>query len=155
MKIIGYQTKGNVVRFYLGSYDLTPKYRKPKHASDTATIITATITTTATTSPVVCKHAGEELAPGIYPYADFVAGWKDVYAAWNKTIYTNPASCIEDLRAHNCPLIVVAESKFADSVTGFNRYKGGRDVQCYYLDDDMEPDEVGLPDDYPEKSLAD
>lgn len=156
MKIIGYQTKGNVVRFYLGSYDLTPKYRKPKHADDgTVTATISGITTISSAVYVPCKHAGEELAPGIYPYADFVAGWKDVYAAWNKTIYTNPASCIEDLRAHNCPLIVVAESKFADSVTGFNRYKGGRDVQCYYLDDDMEPDEVGLPDDYPEKSLAD
>ena len=147
MKIIGYQTKGNVVRFYLGSNDLTPKYKKAKHAKTDSNCICITVNT--------FDPEAEVLAPGIYPYADFVAGWKDVYAAWNKTIYTNPGTCIEDLRAHNAPLIVVAESKFADSVYGFNRYKGGRDVQAYYLDDEMDPDEVGLPDDYPEKSLAD
>lgn len=148
MKIIGYQTKGNAVRFYLGSYDLKPKY--PKKNSTVATIsITANITPICYKAPVCAP------APGILPYADFVTGWKDVYISWDKTAFTNPDACMEDLRAHNEPLIVIAVGNYTDSVCGFNKFKGGKGIQKFYLDDEMEPDEVGIPDDYPEKSIAD
>ena len=146
MKIIGYQTKGNAVRFYLGSYDLKPKY--PKRYNDTASIISA--------DPAICyKPSVCVPASGILPYADFITGWKDVYIAWDKTAFTNPNACMDDLRAHNEPLIVIAPGNYTDSVCGFNKFKGGKEVQKFYLDDELEPDEVGLPDDYPEKSLAD
>lgn len=153
MKIIGYQTKGNAVRFYLGSYDLKPKYRTPE-ISNTCSI-SATLTTALATPEPVYTAGRCAKANGIYPYADFVAGWKDVYVSWDKTVFTNPLASIEDLRAHNEPLVVVVESTYKDSITGFDKYKGSKNAIRYYLDDELEPDEVGLPDDYPEKSLAD
>ena len=156
MKIIGYQTKGNAVRFYLGSYDLKPKYRTSGTITSTsACSITSAITTTLTAPEHVYTTVKCVKASGIYPYADFVAGWKDVYVSWDKTVFTNPLANIEDLHAHNEPLIVVAESTYKDNIAGFDKYKGSKDAIRYYLDDELEPDEVGLPDDYPEKSLAD
>ena len=156
MKIIGYQTKGNAVRFYLGSYDLKPKYRTSGTMTSTSTCsITSAITATLTASEPVYTTGKCVKASGIYPYADFVAGWKDVYVSWDKTVFTNPLANIEDLRAHNEPLVVVAESTYKDNIAGFDKYKGSKNAIRYYLDDELEPDEVGLPDDYPEKSLAD
>ena len=157
MKIIGYQTKGNAVRFYLGSYDLKPKYRTSGTITSTsACSITSTITATLTAAPAPVYTTEKCVkASGIYPYADFVAGWKDIYVSWDKTVFTNPLANIEDLRAHNEPLVVVAESTYKDNIAGFDKYKGSKNAIRYYLDDELEPDEVGLPDDYPEKSLAD
>ena len=152
MKIIGYQTKGNAIRFYLGSYDLKPKYR----TSGTSTCsITSTITTALAVPQPTYTTEKCAKASGIYPYADFVAGWKDVYVSWDKTVFTNPLANIEDLRAHNEPLVVVVESTYKDNIAGFDKYKGSKNAIRYYLDDELDPDEVGLPDDYPEKSLAD
>ena len=128
MKIIGYQTKGNAIRFYLGSYDLTPKYNKND----------------------LYDHS---VAPGIYPYSDFVAGWKDVYVAWDKTAFSCQGDSIEAIRQHFEPLIVIVESPCGDSAAAFNYYKGAKDAVLYYLDDEMEPDEIGLPDNYPGKSI--
>lgn len=145
MKIIGYQTKGNVIRFYLGVNDVKPRYPEEKHEY--------TLNFSTDNSMVCYKPSIYSIAPGLLPYADYVTGWKDVYVPWGRTVFTNPGgTSIEDLLAHNSPLIVIADvSNYSDSVCGFNKFKGGKDIQKFYLDDEMDPDEVGVPDNYPEK----
>ncbi len=130
MKIIGYQSKGNAIRFYLGADDITPKYEPNKDFFE--------------------SHQ----APGLYPYIEFITGWKDVYVALEKTAFTNLNVKLEDFKSYNEPLVVITDSELADCEYGFTKFKGGRDVQRFYLDDGLDPDQIGTPPNYPGKSLT-
>lgn len=134
MKIIGYQTKGNVIRFYLGSPDLKPKFPKVDD---------------------FCINPHINKAPGIYPYSDFVVGYRDVVVAWNKTVFTVKTFTLSDITNQITPLLVIADSDEGDYGLGYDRYKGAKDAICYYFWDDMEPDVIGLPDNYPGVAIDD
>lgn len=151
MKIVGYQTKGNVIRFYLGSPDLKPKY--PKARGNYTNIYTDGCTITATAPPITISV--EKKAPGIYPYSDFITGYRDVVVAWGKTVFTNDDFVLSDMINQITPLLVIVNSDNGDTKSGFERYKGAKDAICYYFWDDMEPDVIGLPDNYPGAAIDD
>lgn len=151
MKIVGYQTKGNVIRFYLGSPDLKPKYPKVKNSY--MDICTTACTITSTPSPITIST--EKKAPGIYPYSDFITGYRDVVVAWGKTVFTNDDFVLFDIMNQITPLLVIVNSADGDTKSGFERYKGAKDAICYYFWDDMEPDQVGMPDNYPGAAIDD
>ena len=48
----------------------------------------------------------------------------------------------------------ITDSELADCEYGFTKLKGGRDVQRFYLDDGLDPDQIGTPPNYPGKSLT-
>lgn len=131
MKIVGYQTKGNMIRFYLGSPDLKPKF--PKSEQDW----------------LLPK------AVGIYPYGDFVIGYRDVVVSWDKTVFSNQYTPLDEVRNRIAPLVVIFNSDEADTPIAFNKYKSAKDAICYYFWDDMEPDFIGTPNNYPGEFLAD
>ena len=138
MKIVGYQTKGNMIRFYLGSPDLKPKFKK-----------------SGTWGFKDNEPMPPQKAVGIYPYSDFVIGYRDIVVAWDKTVFTNQYTPIEDVRNRIAPLVVIFNSDEADTPMAFNKYKSAKDAICYYFWDDMEPDFIGSPDNYPGVGIDD
>lgn len=142
MKIIGYQSKGNAIRLYLGAEDVNPKYQKNN-------IVFTSSITIGTKAEIY-----ENSAPGLYPFVEFITGWKDIYVSLEKTAFTHSNIELKDYKSHNEPLIVIADSAMGNCDSGFTKFKGGRDVQKFYLDDTIDPDQIGVPTDYPGKSLV-
>jgi hypothetical protein len=144
MKIIGYQSKGNAIRLYLGAEDVNPKYQKNN------VVFTSKGDNVYTVKAEIYNNS----APGLYPFIEFITGWKDIYVSLEKTAFTNSNIELKDYKSHNEPLIVIADSAMGNCDSGFMKFKGGRDVQKFYLDDTIDPDQIGVPTDYPGKSLV-
>lgn len=126
MKIIDFDRKGNVVRFYLGADDL-----KDWHGDDWNDY------------PYDC-NAGTV-------YDEFVSGHRDIAFPFDALVLEpcngafNAHVCKDDMKARRVPCIVVVPPELADESwdTSFAHWAAADGVQRYYFGDEMEPEEGG------------
>lgn len=123
MKIIDFERKGNLVRFYLGDDNLTEWYGDDW--DDT---------------PYEC-NAGEV-------YDEYVKGYRDVVFPFEDLVLEpssgtcNSGWCKDDMRGRRVPCIIHVPEKVYDYSwnDSFDRWIGSADVHKYYFGDQMEPE---------------
>lgn len=124
MKIIDFEKKGNVVRFYLGKDDLEKWWGDDW--DDTP-----------------YEHNAGEV------YAEFVSGHKDIAFPFDDLVLEpcngayNSEYCKDDMIARRVPCIIVVPKEIADTSwdTSFAHWAGADGVKRYYFGDRMEADE--------------
>ena len=122
MKIIDFEKKGNVVRFYLGRDDC-----EDFHGDDW------------NDTPYECNAGGV--------YDRFVVGHADIAFPYDMLVLEpcdgefNSRYCKDDMKTGNVPCLIVvpaeqAERSYYDS---FSYWLGCKDIQMYYFNDPMQP----------------
>lgn len=123
LKIIDFEKKGNMVKFYLGKKDMTEWYGddwddKPYE-----------------------HNAGEV-------YSEFVAGEVIVTFGWDDIVrepcdgYTNSSWCKDDMVARKVPCIAVLEKRYLEAneypweYDNFDKVMGNKNAKLYYLGDE-------------------
>ena len=126
MKIIDFEKKGNVVRFWLGDEVLDELYGDDWN-------------------DVPYEYNAERV------YDEYVAGYRDIAFDFDSLVIepcegvTNSQWCKDDMRARKVPcIIVVPKEKAEDSWYGqdFAYWVGHDGIEKFYFGDRMEPDEV-------------
>lgn len=124
MKIIDFEKKGNVVRFYLGADDCSDYWGDDWNDA-----------------PYDC-NAGTV-------YDRYVAGYKDMFFPFDDLVlepcsgWQNPWYTKEDMKKRKIPCIIVVpkeihEDSWDDS---FSKFVGADGIQRFYFEDQMYPDE--------------
>ena len=124
MKIIDFEKKGNVVRFFLGADDLEEWYGDDWNDTPYE------------------YNAGEV-------YERFVSGHKDIAFPFDDLVLEprdgvlNSEYCKNDMVARRAPCIIVVPKEIADTSwdTSFARWAGADGVKRYYVGDRMEEDQ--------------
>ena len=124
MKIIDFEKKGNVVRFYLGKDDLEKWWGDDWN--DTP-----------------YEHNAGEV------YEEFVSGHKDIAFPFDDLVLEpcngayNSEYCKDDMVARRVPCIIVVPKELADTSwdTSFVYWAGADGVKRYYFGDRMEEDQ--------------
>ena len=125
MKIIDFDRKGNVVRFYLGKDDLDNWYGDD------------------------WDDAPYEYNAGTV-YNDFISGTKDIAFPFDSMVLEpscgtqNSWFCKDDMKERRVPcLIVVPKEVYRESCwdDSFSRYVGADGIEKYYFGDKMEADD--------------
>ena len=120
-KIIDFETKGNVIRFYLGADNCNDYWGDDW--DDTP-----------------YEHNAGEV------YDRFVVGHADIYVDMDLTVYTpdsdwhyqnNSPFCKEDFKNHKAPCIIIAHSESWGSC--YRHELGNRNAAKFYFEDRMEP----------------
>ena len=127
MKIIDFDRKGNIVRFYLGADDCT-EY----HGDDW------------NDAPYDC-NAGTV-------YDEYVTGHRDVAFPFDSVVLepcdgeTNCGLAKDDMKSRRVPCIIVVPPELARTewwwFDSFSRWVGCDGVQRYYFGDTMEPEDT-------------
>lgn len=122
MKVIDFDKKGNVIRFYLGDDNL-----KQWHGDDWNDV------------PYDC-NASEV-------YDEFISGYADVYVPFDLTVmepcddwhYTNCPWCKDDMVARSVPCIIIAEDDRWSAGNEFSKYAASDNVAKIYFGDTLDP----------------
>ena len=128
MKIIDFEKKGNVVRFYLGADNLTNWYGDDW-------------------DDVPYEHNA-----GIV-YEEFIAGHKDIAFPFDSLVIEpcegmiNSDWCKDDMVARRVPCIIVIPKEIADNSwykEDFTHWVGAEGIQRFYFGDKMEAQDAGV-----------
>lgn len=126
MKIIDFQKKGNIVRFWLGEDNL-----KEWHGDDW--------------DDTPYEYNAERV------YDEFVSGYRDVAFGFDSLVIepcegvTNSEWCKDDMVARKVPCIIVVPKEIAETSwygQDFKHWVGHDGIQKYYFGDQMEPGKV-------------
>ena len=124
MKIIDFERKGNVVRFYLGADDCFDYWGDDWNDA-----------------PYDC-NAGTV-------YRDFVIGHKDMCFPFDDLVlepcsgWQSPWYTKEDMKKRKVPCIIVVPKKIHENGwdDSFSKFVGADGIQRFYFEDHMDPDE--------------
>lgn len=125
MKIIDYEKKGNVVRFYLGKDDLEDWYGDDWN-----------------------DRPYEHNAGRVYD--EYISGYMDVSFPFDDVVLEPCNGCLnseyskDDMKARNVPCLIVVPKSVASAYWSceFDRFVGSANVIRYYFGDSVDPKDI-------------